>query len=88
MLVTSGLGGRFPPDYPVGRVTSIESGKEMRASTVVATPLANLAQDHDVMLVWSIDGSLDLSDEETVNDGAAQGTDKDDGATAESSGNG
>jgi len=87
MLVTSGLGGRFPPDYPVARITSIESGKEMRASTVVATPLANLAQDHDVMLVWSIDGSLDLSDEEMVNDEAAQEASQDDGAVAETGGN-
>ncbi|MGD8234533.1 MAG: rod shape-determining protein MreC, partial [Chromatiales bacterium] len=88
MLVTSGLGGRFPPDYPVARITSIESGKEMRASTVVATPLANLAQDHDVMLVWSIDGSLDLPDEETVNDGEAQDAGKSDGVAAQSGGNG
>ena len=70
MLVTSGLGGRFPPDYPVARITSVEKGKDMRASIVVATPLANLAQDHDVMLVWSIDGSLDLPAEETASDEA------------------
>ena len=76
MLVTSGLGGRFPPDYPVARITSIESGKEMRASTVVATPLANLAQDHDVMLVWSIDGSLDLSEEETAGEESAPAADR------------
>ena len=88
MLVTSGLGGRFPPDYPVARITSIESGKEMRASTVVATPLANLAQDHDVMLVWSIDGSLDLSDDETLNDEASQEAGTGDGAAARSGGNG
>jgi rod shape-determining protein MreC len=88
MLVTSGLGGRFPPDYPVARITSIESGKEMRASTVVATPLANLAQDHDVMLVWSIDGSLDLPDEETGNDESAQDAGKNDDVAAETGGNG
>ena len=76
MLVTSGLGGRFPPDYPVARITSIESGKEMRASTVVATPLANLAQDHDVMLVWSIDGSLDLFEEETAGEESAPAADR------------
>ncbi len=88
MLVTSGLGGRFPPDYPVARITSIESGKEMRASTVVATPLANLAQDHDVMLVWSIDGSLDLSDDETLNDEASQEAGTGDGVAARSGDNG
>jgi rod shape-determining protein MreC len=71
MLVTSGLGGRFPPDYPVARITSIDMGNDMRASTVVATPLANLAQDHEVMLVWSIDGSLDLPTREQAEDAAA-----------------
>ena len=68
MLVTSGLGGRFPPDYPVARITSIDMGNDMRASTVVATPLANLAQDHEVMLVWSIDGSLDLASDDEEED--------------------
>jgi rod shape-determining protein MreC len=73
MLVTSGLGGRFPPDYPVARITSIDMGNDMRASTVVATPLANLAQDHEVMLVWSIDGSLDLTTDEPAEGAAATG---------------
>ena len=87
MLVTSGLGGRFPPDYPVARITSIEKGKDMRASIVVATPLANLAQDHDVMLVWSIDGSLDLPAEETASDETMPG-ENNSASQAESPGNG
>jgi len=87
MLVTSGLGGRFPPDYPVARITSIEKGKDMRASIVVATPLANLAQDHDVMLVWSIDGSLDLPAEETASDETMPG-ENNSASQAERPGNG
>ncbi len=58
MLVTSGLGERFPPDYPVARITEIPAAGT--SGSVVATPLANLSQDRQVMLVWSIDSALEL----------------------------
>ncbi len=58
MLVTSGLGERFPPDYPVARITEVHAAGT--SGSVVATPLANLSQDRQVMLVWSIDSALEL----------------------------
>lgn len=52
-LVTSGLGGRFPPGYPVARVVEVtrESGKPF--ATVVAEPNARLDRSREVLLVWS-----------------------------------
>ncbi len=54
LLVTSGLGGGFPPGYPVGRVTEvkIESGKPF--ATVVATPIARLDRTREMLLVWTL----------------------------------
>lgn len=58
LLVTSGLGERFPPDYPVARITGVpEPGT---SGTVAATPMANLSQNRQVMLVWNIDNALEL----------------------------
>ncbi len=66
LLVTSGLGERFPPEYPVARITEVPAPGT--PGTVVATPMANLSQNRQVMLVWNINSALDLpaaeSDEE------------------------
>ena len=56
LLVTSGLGGRYPPDYPVARITEVPTAGA--AGVVVASPLANLSQNRQVMLVWNIDSGL------------------------------
>ena len=57
LLVTSGLGERFPPDYPVARITKVPVAGT--SGSVIATPMANLSQDRQVMLVWNIDSALE-----------------------------
>jgi rod shape-determining protein MreC len=52
LLVTSGLGLRFPPGYPVARVSHIEKDPTEPFATVSATPLAQLKQTREVLLVW------------------------------------
>ena len=64
LLVTSGLGNRFPPDYPVALITEVPATGT--SGTVVATPMANLSQDRQVMLVWNIDSALEIPTAETV----------------------
>lgn len=49
-LVTSGLGGRFPPGYPVAVVTSIELVPGAAFATVIARPLAKLDRGRHVLL--------------------------------------
>lgn len=53
-LFTSGLDGRFPAGYPVGRVVElrIEPGKPF--ATVVAEPNARLDRAREVLLVWTL----------------------------------
>jgi len=52
LLVTSGLGGTFPPGYPVAIVSAIEKVPGLHFSRVVATPMARLQQSREALLVW------------------------------------
>jgi len=52
LLVTSGLGGRFPPGYPVAVVTSVKQDPGQAFARVSATPLAHLNRSREVLLVW------------------------------------
>ena len=50
-LVTSGLGGRFPADYPVARVTSIVEDRVHGFVTVFAEPKARLDSSREVLVI-------------------------------------
>lgn len=52
LLVSSGLGGRFPPGYPAARVTSIERDPARPYLRVIAAPVAALRRSREVLLVW------------------------------------
>ena len=51
-IFSSGLGGRFPPNYPVGKIISIERPMGESFSTVLAEPAAYLDRSREVLLVW------------------------------------
>ena len=53
LLVTSGLGGRFPPGYPVAVVEKIERNPGQSFADVTARPTAHLEQSREVLLVWT-----------------------------------
>ena len=59
LLVTSGLGGIFPPGYPVARVTEVRAESGERFATVIAEPTARLERSHEVLLVWSASSKPD-----------------------------
>ena len=50
-LVTSGLGGRFPPDYPVARVTAINEDLILGFVSVLAEPSARLDSSREVLVI-------------------------------------
>ena len=56
LLVTSGLGLRFPPGYPVAKVSNIEIDPTRPFATVTATPMAHLKRTREVLLVWPGEG--------------------------------
>ncbi len=51
LLVTSGLGGVFPPGYPVGIVTAVTRRPGERFAEISATPAALLNRSREVLLV-------------------------------------
>ncbi len=51
LLVTSGLGGRFPPGYPVAVVDAVVQDPGQAFSYVTATPRARLDRSREVLLV-------------------------------------
>ena len=51
LLVTSGLGGRFPRGYPVGTVTKVEFDPGSPFAHIVAKPIAQLDRIREVMLL-------------------------------------
>jgi rod shape-determining protein MreC len=52
LLVSSGLGGVFPPGYPVGRVTAVQTRPDQPFAEVTAEPASALDRDREVLLIW------------------------------------
>ena len=52
LLVTSGLGGIYPPRYPVARISKIKRHVDQAFMAVQAVPSAHLSKGHQVVLVW------------------------------------
>ena len=52
LLVTSGLGGRFPAGYPVAEVVEIVRNPGHAFAYIEARPLAHLNRSREVLLVW------------------------------------
>jgi rod shape-determining protein MreC len=60
LIVTSGLGDRFPGGYPVARVTAIDREDGLAFAQVVAEPLAALGRGREVLLISTpVDDSLE-----------------------------
>lgn len=55
VLVSSGLGGRFPMDYPVATVSHVNRQPGQPFATVYAEPAAELDRSHQVLLVWQLE---------------------------------
>jgi rod shape-determining protein MreC len=71
LLVTSGLGGHFPPGYPVARVAEVRQEPGHPFATIIAAPTARLDRSREVLLVWTLPQAL-LDEAVTVN-GPADG---------------
>ncbi len=68
LLVTSGLGGRFPPGYPVATVTSIMREPGEPFARIKAQPSAHLDRAREALLVWTLTPpeQIDTSAEQEV----------------------
>jgi rod shape-determining protein MreC len=52
LLITSGLGGRFPPGYPVAEVVNVTVDPGHAFAQITAHPLSHLDRSREVLLVW------------------------------------
>lgn len=55
LVVTSGLGDRFPGGYPVGRVIRIDRVEGETFASVLAQPLAALDRGREVLLITAVE---------------------------------
>ena len=61
VIVTSGLGLRFPAGYPVGVVSQVMVGKSGFLKQAIVTPAAHLDQTQQVLLSWPINSMRRMS---------------------------
>jgi rod shape-determining protein MreC len=52
LLLSTGMGGVFPPGYPVAEVTKVEHAATATFARVEARPTAHLDRAREVLLVW------------------------------------
>jgi rod shape-determining protein MreC len=52
VLVSSGLGARYPAGYPVGVISAVLHEPEERFATIVVKPSAKIDRSQPVILVW------------------------------------
>jgi rod shape-determining protein MreD len=52
LLVSSGMGGTFPPSYPVATVAKIENDPNEAFLKITARPVAKLNHSKQVLLIW------------------------------------
>ena len=62
LLVSSGLGGRFPPGYPAATVVKVETSRGGSYAEVRLRPLADLKRAREVLVVFPSDGVAEGSD--------------------------
>lgn len=62
LVVSSGLGGRFPVGYPVGYVRLVHVDAGDAFATVVAEPSAHLTRSRQVLLIWTQRGGTAPAD--------------------------
>ena len=87
-LITSGLGGVFPPGYPVAKVAEVSQEAGQHFASINAIPLAHLDRSREVLLVWKIEQPAETSeleeDEKQEETAEADGQQPENTETAES----
>ena len=82
LIVSSGLGGVFPPGYPVAQVNEVRRDPAEPLLAVGATPLAHLDRDPEILLVWFDNRIVEPEDAPPPEPAATDGDPVADGAAA------
>jgi rod shape-determining protein MreC len=75
-LSTSGLGGRFPPGYPVAEVTEVRQEPGQPFLTVIARTIAHLDRIREVLLVWTLNPETTLQQSTQASQDEPTGTEE------------
>lgn len=70
LLNTSGLGGSFPPGYPVAEVIEVKREPGQPFAYVIAQTTAHLDRIREVLLVWTLDP--DMGDDTKLEDASSE----------------
>lgn len=70
LLVSSGLGGRFPEGYPVARIKEVKHYPGRPFAQVKVEPEAQLNRSRLLLLVFKEDQQVPVSDEKNAEEGA------------------
>lgn len=60
VLITSGIGGRFPAGFPVGVITGLHADKLRLFVTADAQPAAHLERGNEVLLINNLPTAIDV----------------------------
>lgn len=63
LVISSGLGHRFPRGYPVGTVSKINHEPGEAFAQVFVSPSARLAQSREVLLVWPYEEKINIDND-------------------------
>lgn len=74
LLVTSGLGGRFPEGYPVARVVNYSRDEQQVYAQVKLAPVAALDRARYLLLVWPQEGEATTEDVSVATTPTQKGT--------------
>ncbi len=66
LLISSGLGGTFPPGYPVATVDQVTLQPDKPFLKVVASASAHLNRSRELMIVWSDQTPLAIDSDEAL----------------------
>ena len=62
LIISSGLGGRFPSDYPVGQIEKITLDPSESFAKVTIRPSAQLSHSREVLMVWPYQYTQTMTD--------------------------
>jgi len=71
LIITSGLDDRYPSDYPVAEITSIQQVSGDAFVKVEAKPLVDLNSIREVLLIWPGAADADYSAENNIDNAAS-----------------
>ncbi|PVV09029.1 MAG: rod shape-determining protein MreC [gamma proteobacterium symbiont of Ctena orbiculata] len=74
LLTTSGMGGSFPPGYPVAEVIDVKREPGQPFASVIAQTTAHLDRIREVLLVWTLDPGMGTLADHTEETGETEET--------------